>query len=509
VIELAYESNKTLAEKALVNWADIGSSSGWISEESLQSLLSKVKWTSGAVEELSALVSKPEIETRHFDWWVSNRNRRHVAASVLKVIGSDHLSKARPHRAAHIYEQALIIAPHVAEYARMELRPIMSMQINVELASLYYRYREIDPDGRKFKDLERKLFDEKAMHYAERDLESIHRSHTILGLIYAERGQWTSSWRPANAIFQLEHALGTAKKLESNDIRNFKPLPHLLRHLAEGYKAINKNKEAYATYFEAALGYLDLDSLKQAEGSFKDAICLFSEGGISRAPNEKSIKRIIDVRKQIDLITADHFRPESADYIRTTKQIEKLFTSTSLGLDPSYIKRQYFKVLSDLGDKANQFGAIREALYFHTTALEVIKDEKVLSSMDDVVRLDKIKNTVIRNIEIDDSEKIISMEPNLENNPNYAGGEFWWLNIPSESQPIQIGASSDFLFAGKIINRICKEPTLSALDFKASVQKGKVTLYQDHESLEVMQLATSLIKSVHGVKEVTIKIKEK
>src|SRR6266436_5936971 len=92
--------------------------------------------------------------------------------------------------------------------------PVM-LDLAMETAALYQRHRELDPDGRKFRDIEQRLFDQKSEAYARADKDAIQQLHTVLGLIYVERGIWQSNLPWTNATYQLEHALSTARERDA------------------------------------------------------------------------------------------------------------------------------------------------------------------------------------------------------------------------------------------------------------------------------------------------------
>ena len=81
-------------------------------------------------------------------------------------------------------------------------------------------------------------------------------------------------------------------------------------------------------------------------------------------------------------------------------------------MDRSFFNRQRFKALADFGLKASQLGASHQALLFQTQAIEITKEENTLSSTDDIVRLEQIKKVVLRNIKLQNEEKIIDTGKN-------------------------------------------------------------------------------------------------
>src|SRR6185295_10787206 len=94
----------------------------------------------------------------------------------------------------------------------------------------------LDPKGQRLGSIINDMFRSKAAAYERGDLDAIQRHHTVLGMIYARRGVWTSTGRAQNAIFQLEHALSVARQREASV--GPQPLPELKSQLADGYQSV-------------------------------------------------------------------------------------------------------------------------------------------------------------------------------------------------------------------------------------------------------------------------------
>ena len=510
-MDLSCDEEERKAEEALIHWAEIGASQGWIGIESLQVL--PKKWMAPAVKELNVLVGDSSIEIFQLKWWTRNLPRRHVAAYVLRSIGTRYLTGMGPEQAnknpvfaARAYEKALEIAPELQEYQYSRLRPILPMAIAVELASLYHRHRMTDPDGTKFRKLERELFNDKSYHYAERDLESILRSHTILGLIYAERGVWQSNWEPANGIFQLQHAVDTSRKLYESDPKKYHPLPHLKKLLADGYKMANRDRDANKYYIEAAIGYLELDSLRDAEGALVSAESV----PVRNLDLFRNVRKVWDARKEIIELHADNFNPDFQAYVRKQGLFAWVFSPEDLGLSSSFMNRQRFKALADIGSRATGLKLGREALRFHTSALRSIEGEHVFSSMEDLVRMDKIKSTVLRSIQVENAEKSVGTGLALTEDTLFSRGKIWELPSLPDQQAIQVGISYDFILAGKVGNVISTERHFDPEFFRVSLQDGEVIIYQENQTVidpEVKEKIKRNLGTIEGVRRIKIEKK--
>ena len=309
VINRSFISNSSLAEEALIYWAELSALQGWIDEESLQALPVQ-EWSSSAINELIGLVGNPEINANNLNWWGENLLRSHVAASILKAVGTHMYVNGEIIRTANVYELALWIAPGFYSYDHeLANKPIIRMNIVLELASLYTKHPQLDPNGDKFQDLEDLLFREKGTSYEMGALEAIQRSHTVLGLIYAEREKW-SRWGADNGIFQLEHALSTAKQLAEIDPKNFQPLPHLQSLLIKGYSEIGREDKIFTLSLNSAMGYLDLDDISKAEQMLESASTFFATGTVTEKRKHNELKIILTTRQQIEELTQDNFEPD-------------------------------------------------------------------------------------------------------------------------------------------------------------------------------------------------------
>lgn len=518
VINRTYASNVTLSEAALLHWAELLAVNDWVSMEAFRRLPDVEKWQSSAVRELQDFVNGSGAASGKLDWWKQNDVRRHVAASVLKAKADTLRISGNVKMAADTYQAALEIAPRFFRYDRggLKSRPVVSMNIALELASIYYKYAKLlDPGGGRFKRLVNELFDEKALYYIRNDLMAIQRSHTVLGLIYSEKGQWTSTWRAGNAIFQLDHALKTAKTRVETNPKNYQPLPHLQSLLAKGCTIVSKSKtgkakadlikKAFSTYLDASMGYMDLDDLGKADQMIEMAKTLNGVPSAVESRRGEQIKTTLRSREAIQHFQADHFDPKSANYYGKLPFNRWLFDPKALRLDPSFANRQRFKALSDLGAKALIFNATQEGLRLQSLALKIIRVENSLSSMQDIVRLNQIKKGFRNIIHLPRSEQVIRTGSNLEANAFYKDGRIWTLSWSPDQQPLQVGVGQDLILSGQITESLIREVMLPATTVRLDIQNGNVKILRHQSSPETVTKASMVIKNIEGVRKVQIK----
>ena len=252
--------DRATLERALPQWVRIRAELGDLSARDLSRLPDL--GDSEPVRTLERLLADPVGASGTRGWWTEERERREITAGVLRHFAREWESQGEDARAAAALERAIEVAPQVDEYPQDELAsgPIPVLDIALELAALYDRHDDVDA----FRMLEQRLFNEKSLYYARRNLGAIHRTHTVLGLIYHRRAQFTSQWAD-NAIFQLTHALETGEELAArNPEHTAWPLPDLDRMLAESYAASGQADRARASYLKAARGYTELDQPRRA-----------------------------------------------------------------------------------------------------------------------------------------------------------------------------------------------------------------------------------------------------
>jgi tetratricopeptide (TPR) repeat protein len=129
----------------------------------------------------------------------------------------------------------------------------------LRLAELYLAQGDFDKVERTAEEYIGALFYGKAEAYRHSQTEKIYGYHRALGMIYAHIGRWGNRHEPASAIFQLEHAVDTAMKLNQEpDItrERVKLEPQLVDSLAKGYEIIGQPSLAFRKRVDVAEMYL-------------------------------------------------------------------------------------------------------------------------------------------------------------------------------------------------------------------------------------------------------------
>jgi hypothetical protein len=385
------------------------------------------------------------------------------------------------------------------------------VSIALDLARLYHLYPKIDPDGRRFRELEIILFDDKAESYVRQDLKAIQAYHTILGLIYAEKSKWTpdpTSYIPraSNAIFQLEHALETAKTRVSQDPTNFQPLPHLEKYLAEAYLKTDKKSLALKQFLKVAESYLDLDELEETEKALKCANPIITAGLKNERELYNSLDSIWKGRKFASEIKMENLNESSPEYWRNNKTAFGWMSSLNIaGFEKGFLNRQIFKTLSDIGDIAYRAGDLRQALLLHTEALKNIENERNLACSDDVIRLRSIRDTIERNLEDKVTKENLQTGYKMDNMSEYKDWHIWSVPSSEMSIPSNVGISPDFRLAAGIGNYLANQHDFKAGELKYSVYKGEVSVVSSAANPDRINLVKDALGKMKGVKNVSVK----
>lgn len=494
--------NEEMAIRACVKWAETVSNKHIVSSSFAEELPDPKNWPSVCNVQLQALLNGSYASLAELEWWTADVYRRQILASILFRMESAALLDGNSEKAVRLLETALKVSPEFHEYEgdpRLKGYLPVKMNIAIELGRLFNRYPEMDLNHVGYDRLVHQLFNEKSMHYLQNDLEAIQWSHTMLGLIYADRDVWTSDWNAANGVFQLEHAIEFQKKIQAMNPEKFKPIPSLYQLLAKGYKATNQPKKEYRSLVDAAAGYLDLDNLTMANSLVKKLEGL-------PVPDSKYQQKL----KEIGQITSMRFNIRNGGYNFKTSDVKSLentikqsdvFKNTSFQNDQSFINRQRFKIMADMGNKCSELNPSYTFPVFEVKALTYIDQEKALGNYQDINRFNQIEGKFKKNLAQDDGiklNKVIRPKEGAE----VAKSKTWSLN--SGDYQTQIEVSNDLFVAGKIYENIGKDSRAQGvgnLD-EIRIRKGEVTIPQELKEKEMIN--ENKINQIKGVDNVRI-----
>jgi len=455
----AYAAAPDLADEALARWIDLSAASNALSPELMSRVPSTSVWPSKALASFSALVA---ASPSNIDGCWQSVSRRQACAAAARAT-ADRLAATNHKAAAHFYEVALKIAPIPADYGGgwLQSRPVVYLDAATQYARLLTADAALDPNGQRFRWLEDRLFNEKAIGIRKGDLPTTQRIHAVLGLIYVDRQQWTGQG-PRSASYQLDHALSEAKELEAKD-GTPRPLPQLSTLLAQTYPHVpgKTAADSAARYLEAAQSYLELDALTESS----DALTRAETLGIpeTEKPRAQALRSLAVFRTKIPTLSAaDAALPSSA------------------ALEKSFIARQHFKMLSDLAETAAKKGDAAQSDQLYLRAFDAVKDQKGLGAAGDAVRLDRIRTSVQTHVTIDPSTR--GRAEKGGKTWNYAASNVVW--------------SDEMLLAAQV------RATAPPPEVKVRVQGSTVVVESSADKSEAAKKAAEKMKA-SGVKTVT------
>lgn len=479
VMSKGYRAQTVLAERALLNWVELMATQSRLTPGSLGNLPSE--WESDAAVQLRLFVRDPRSRTR---WWTRNNERKQVLATAAAALGR-HASVHRDAGAAVAYWHAgLQRAPHINAYLYDELvgQRIIRLDLATDLASLAVQNPK-EETGFDLNDLEEDLYIEKADAYRAKNLEAIQRYHTVLGIIYSDRGIWTSQSRYQNGIFQLSNAIRTAK-IRQKRTGFYQPLPDLKRRLAKGYLAFEKpeeTKKAHELFIAAGQAYLDTDQLDKA-GQMLDKAKLLNPGAekdvVAQLFSILELRKILTAGAAGDVesrppVTRDRigrwtFTAVKASPTALTKgKTPFLYPGNNNVLDEAFLARQRFKLIADEAGTSNPTGAA-EAL---NTAVE---NKIALIGAADLNRLGKAQKVVLKSLGPNEIKSPYKMLLSSHKTPTSSS-----LNVvlPGQSSPSVAEVSADTVLAARV--SAMPEFDWSANRPQIMFDNGKVFIYTE------------------------------
>ena len=479
IIERLSRVNPVAAEASFVRLVSVLATARRLSITALDGL--PADWTPPAVTELRAYLAAPERRPAPPSWWLDRLERRHVLALAGLALGHQAVLDGDAAAAAARWEVAEGIAPDYEAYAMappLKGLPAVRLDLQTTLALHYFKFPSLDRDERKFTRVINGIFRGKASAYQLEDLEGIQRHHTILGVIFAQKGVWRSGHFAFNAIFQLDNALKTAARRDAKD-GAYQPLPELRALLAEGYQKNGDSARARTTYLAAAQAYLDADAIEPAARMLQVGRSLF-EG----APREREIAaqvgRVLATREQGAGAAGRQLDPAASEYAFQPEGGHAwLYGQPLAGLAPSFLDRQRFKALSDLsvrvGGAGHRQAADELAARAFRTAVEGVKH---FTGPADVVRIEKIRPSATQ-------QRVLDEKPLLMSRGKASPGSVktWTITDPVTLRPTEVRLDADDVVAARIVRELKTDPALQSTDFV--VKRGQVTVREDQRTDDV------------------------
>lgn len=493
IIERLHVTNPAAAEASLVQLVGVLAAMRRLSAQSLDTLPSG--WIPPAVTHLRAYLAAPQQRPAP-GWWLDRIERRHVLAAAGLALGHQVLIEPDPAGAAARWETAERFAPEYEAYSYPPLKGLSVVRLDLEtaLALHYFKFPSLDPGEGKFNRAINRIFQSKAGAYQLDDLEGIQRHHTILGVIFAQKGVWRANHFALNAIFQLDNALKTAARRDTKD-GAYQPLPELRALLARGYQTTGDTAKARTTYLAATRAYLDTDAIEPAGRMLQSARAL-PEGASSERELAAQLERVLGTRADVARASGRRLDPAAAEYaFRPAGRHAWLYGGALPALAPEFLDRQRFKTLSDLAVRVDEAGHAPAATELAARAFRTaIENVKHFTGSADVVRIQKIRPSATQQRVLD--RKPLVLGSFTGGAP--AGAKTWRLTDPLTLRPTQVRLDGDDVLAARIVRELRADPALQSADYV--VKGGQVTVREGSRTEEVK----SRIEKLPGVDAVRV-----
>jgi hypothetical protein len=393
-----------LVERAIESWVETEAGLNALSPDSLSRFSTQLVQRTASLSELKSVIVQTTVTSQLLPYWGKSSVRRHIFTSALRSLASHKRLVQQPGEAQRFLDLSQDFAPEIYTYrGELQGRPLVGLDAALDLAALYQSFPALDQEGQKFERLQSRLIDGKNTAYLDSDLTAMEKYHTVLGLIFAERGRWTGGGMYA-APYHLENAVKTAQRVTGRKPSEYKPLPHLTRRLADGLVTNSQSNLPKATqlYVDAAHGYLDDGDFAAAELMLSNVGSLTNRAGTPAPPGYGALGALLTTLKKVYSVNASDVTAPGPDALRAFGNVWTESPITNV-LDPLFLQRQRVRALEHLSTKAFSAGLPAESLRFHDQAIQEIQAARG-STHDDLRRLsqnpvrsmDKIKvgNTV-------------------------------------------------------------------------------------------------------------------
>jgi hypothetical protein len=465
------ESASSAYRAVLINAFAPGSQRDAIADSAMLGLVrvqTRNRLAVGAVPREVSVTWTPVREIRSFldsaratvaPWWGLTDERRTVLAQSALAGGKAAAAAGRFDAAEHLFAEGVRIARRSSS---------VSLDLQRELALLYFHHSELDASRAKFDALEQNIFEGKMGALASGDLEAAQRYHTTLGLIYAERGVWTSSTFARNAEQQLGWALDKADERQQRQ-RFYQPLPELRRLLAHAQDSLGHRGDAARRYAEAAEAFLDADDFAAASDAVRNAMRLGAGSDAALAQRALALR-------------SDLGRGGLPDAACMPDRIGALGRTG----DAAFIARQRFKMFADCAELAEQ-----RARAYAMDAFALVDTSRItLVGGNDVARLERIVRVLLQPFGITPQSAHLDPVPS-------PGGPLIQVSIGGETVPYWYAAEMDDIVAARVVSAL----GATARPFVMRVSAGVVTVPR---AAAISAQTLSRLKSIPGVREVRV-----
>ena len=420
-------------------------------------------WTPAGELQAYLRDSRPQVAP----WWMQGEERREALAQAQLALGRTALSNGDYDLAELLWTRGVDLTdPPWA----------VALDLQRELALLYFRQPKLDPGGRKFERLEDMIFSGKGRALAGGDLEAAQRFHTTLGLIYVARGTWGGPGRVRGAEQQLTWALGKAELRERRE-GYYQPLPEIRLLLARGLDSVGRREPAAQRYLEAATAFLDTDELAAADSAARKARPV---RGDAAGPLQLIAQRAAIVRGGA-----------AAARACTAERIASSIRGTGKA---DFVARQQFKMLADCA-KLGPSNLRRESAMAAVRLIDSAAVDSAGATLvggGDIARFERVMITLLEPFGV-------SFQTAHIDRARVEGGPSIRVSLPGETRPLWYTAAEDGMVAARVVRQLGS----AVGPFPISVSAGVVTL---PSTTDVSPSVLKQLKKVPGVREVRSRV---
>jgi hypothetical protein len=390
-------------------------------------------------------------------WWGQGAERQSALAQAALAGGRVGVTEGKYDVAERIWTEGVRLARRSSA---------VSLDLERELATLYFRQPALDPGRKKFDALEQEIFAGKFGALATGDLEAAQRYHTTLALIYVARGVWGGTYA-RNAGQQLTWALDKAEERRQRQ-QFYQPLPELRQLLAHGLDSLKSYGEAGRRYAAAAAAFLDTDDLDAADSAVQN--------GKRLAADVTGPARVLALRSDL------------AHSVETASRCSPGSIAAIVGPGNSdFFSRQRFKILADCSKVDPRFSR-----QYAIAAFRLVDSARVtLVGGSDVVRFERVMSTLLEPF------GVAFQAAHLDPVPP-SGGPSIQVSLPGETTPLWVAAALDDVIAARVV----AELGAGVNPFPITVSSGVLSIPASAAALPGL---LKRLQGVTGVREVRVR----
>ena len=155
-----------------------------------------------------------------------------------------------------------------------------------------------------------------------------------------------------------------------------------------------------------------------------------------------------------------------------------------------FTKRQYFKILADIGYNLSRTSQGNYIPVIEGIALEAISQEKALSSYDDLVRLKRISNAFETNLYQKQTDDLINTMPGSKETIQVKPGtKEWQINFGTYNQTVIVRMDDDLRDLGGMYNSFYLDQPVRFLNLlkEIKIQDGSFYVQPDFKNVRVLE----------------------